>query len=498
MTQAFHKENKLAINFVWIINYAKWGEKTLKKIIQNYELEKQGLKTEKLNITDIIPNHGNNYDDWKGNVFYVQNIISHGMKFPENPVRIFTAFADSASLISFENSIAEKFRIFKDIFELPDLIREYEARVNPNFKSKVVSFFKKFIFFAKEENKNEIDLRDRINEIKELEERYPKDSEEFKDYLENKEFYDEFSKKVYGLIQSREFLINIDNDYHYDHEKINKLLIKFIQVRYKTDISLEKIKEEYKKTFLAFQDEFKTYNKNFEIIDLREAIKKDLKTQEDLKRKNDETNLHSKVLKLVLNDEIFEMINFVDSVKIFVNYYGFGHKRNLTIDMDITDKTLYFELENIVKNNKERNEILEKDSIYFGYGENQVCLTNSLHIDEFLKIFSHFGKERKKNYKYPFYDCALLVKMSYAREGIIKSIGSQSNMYSMSVSGISENIEVPMNNSKSEEKEREYEFKINWIQDGLKYDIEDLNEKDIKIDDVKFIQKTMGKDFQRK
>ena len=487
MTQAFHKENKLAINFVWIINYAKWGEKTLKKIIQNYK----GLKTEKLNITDIIPNHGNNYDDWKGNVFYVQNIISHGMKFPENPVRIFTAFADSASLISFENSIAEKFRIFKDIFELPDLIKEYEARFNSDLESNEVS--------SEQYHKN------RINKIKELEERYPKDSEEFKDYLENKEFYDEFSKKVSNLVKSTEFLINIDNDYNYDHEEINKLLIKFIQVRHKTDISLEKIKEEYKKTFLAFQDEFKTYNKNFEIIDLRDAIKKDLKTQEDLKRKNDEENFHSKPLELILNDEIFEMINFVDSAKIFINYYGFGFQRNLTIDMDITDKVFYFELENIVKNNYSidlsktefygREEFFYQNDIYFGASENQICLTNSLHLKGLKKIFDFEDNSVKKNNysQYPIYVSLLNLKK---RDCSFQSINALSRMHNSIISGISEYIETPMNNTQNLQEEREYKFKINWIQDGLKYDLDD--NPDTKLDDVGFIRETMGRDFKRK
>lgn len=560
---------KIAINFVWVINYAKWGEKTLKKIIQNYKNEKQGLKSEKLDITDIIPNHGENYDNWHLNVFYVQNIISWGMKFPENPIRIFTAFADSASLISFMNEIRkfydfhkyskkinklekinnflhipfEKqfiniFYIFINIFYIFSLISilliSFSKKLN--FSKTILNFSKTIlkililtflisvilllITFSKDYiYKNIEDIRDEITKL-ELSNSI-KNTQEYQNYLENKEFYDDFVKQVDNLIPEKDFQKNMINNNTFNHTKIENLLIEFIQKKYKTDISLNKIKEEYQKTFKSFQEEFKAHNPNFEIIDFREKIKNDKQAKQDLSgQNNDDLKAQAKALNLLLKEEIFEMINFVDSIKIFINYYGFGYEKNLTIDMDITPLVFHDrdDINNIIYNQKTKFLVLErapnnktlkteeknlKDNVlYFGSSspktsaENQVCYTGSLHLQNLQKIFffciTH-SYDQDKIYR----AIQNLFNLNSNQEEIIDNLDCSSRMYnSFGISGISDDSKTSMN-QKFSTIERTYEFKINWIQDGLKFDINNPD-LDIKLDDVEFIQETMGFEFKRK
>lgn len=85
-----------------------------------------------------------------------------------------------------------------------------------------------------------------------------------------------------------------------------------------------------------------------------------------LSQNKENLEFHCKALELLLDDNIFEMINFVDSMKLFIGYYGFGYSRNLLLDFDITPKTFCEQnpVELLIRENRREegnNEFNDKD-----------------------------------------------------------------------------------------------------------------------------------------
>jgi hypothetical protein len=84
------------------------------------------------------------------------------------------------------------------------------------------------------------------------------------------EFYEYEIKKINDVFLRQYFK---EKKLNASGENYSKKLEEFIQKKFETNMTLEEIKNEYKKIFKEFEKEIKKYNKNFNIINLREKLK---------------------------------------------------------------------------------------------------------------------------------------------------------------------------------------------------------------------------------
>ena len=80
------QNKQTCINHVWVIDFNKFNG--LQKII----------KRENIEISDIIPNFGENTENSQGNKYFLQDVVSWAKFKNNNPIRLITHFAYLESL----------------------------------------------------------------------------------------------------------------------------------------------------------------------------------------------------------------------------------------------------------------------------------------------------------------------------------------------------------------------------------------------------------------
>ena len=150
-------------------------------------------------------------------------------------------------------------------------------------------------------------------------------------------------QKLEGILNPKEDFSEFDNflkelkenNISTNEEKqqiIKKKLQDKIQFHFNTKITLEQIETKYQKCFSNFETKLQQYNENFEIVSFKNLI---LSNEQEDKEITNDHYLHS-----IINDEIPIIHHIIDYIKLSVNYYGFGYKKNLIIDLDHTPKSI--------------------------------------------------------------------------------------------------------------------------------------------------------------